>query len=97
MAMTADTVDTKPRAKNRPPLQYPQWARKKGIEGFVTLNILINTSGAVDKLQILESKPVGVFDQVAANFVKQWRFDPATYQGETVQVWSQQTIKFNLN
>ena len=40
--MTEDTVDEPPRASYRPPLKYPDYARKRGINGHVLLNLLVN-------------------------------------------------------
>lgn len=96
MAMTADTVDEKPQVKAAKEMDYPSWARKKGIEGHVVINMLINTLGKIEATQILESQPSGVFDTAALKFVRTWNFRPARYKGEDVKVWTTQTIRFDL-
>lgn len=95
--MTEDTVDEVPRASYRPPLKYPDYARKRGIGGFVLLNLLVDTKGEVQDIKLLGSEPSGIFDQVAMESVREWSFDPATYKGNPVKVWVKQKISFNLN
>jgi protein TonB len=97
VVMTEDTVDEVPRASYRPPLKYPDYARKRGIGGYVLLNLLVDKTGAVQDVRLLNSEPVGVFDQVAMESVREWSFDPATYKGSPVKVWVKQRIAFNLN
>jgi protein TonB len=95
--MTEDTVDEVPKASYRPPLKYPDYARKRGINGQVTLNLLVSATGAVEVVKLLASAPEGLFDQVAIDSVMQWQFDPAMYKGSPVKVWVKQKISFNLN
>jgi len=97
VAMSSDTVDVLPQTKSRPMLEYPRRARAKGITGFVKFNLLINPRGLVEKIKILESVPAGVFDQVALNNMRGWKFDAAQYQGKPVKGWFEQTIRFDLN
>lgn len=95
--MTEDTVDDVPKASYRPPLKYPDYARKRGINGHVLLNLLIDTKGAVQDVRLLSSEPAGIFDQVAMESVRDWSFDPAQYKGRPVKIWVKQKISFNLN
>ena len=66
-AMTADTVEKLPVVAKTAPLDYPQQARRQGIKGYVTLNLLVAPNGSVEKTQIIDSEPQGVFDSVAMN------------------------------
>ena len=63
----------------------------------MTVNILVNKEGSVDKVRLLDSQPEGVFDQVAIASVKTWSFSPAQYQGRAVAVWVKQKLKFQVN
>jgi len=96
VVMTSDTVDVVPKATSRPPLEYPAKLRAKGVTGYVTFNILINVKGEVEDIQILESEPAGVFDDVATEAIREWQFSPAQYKNENVKVWAKQTITFKL-
>lgn len=96
VVMTSDTVDVKPKATSRPPLEYPAKLRAKGVTGYVTFNILVSVTGEVEDIQILESEPAGVFDDVATEAIREWVFSPAQYKNENVKVWAKQTISFKL-
>ena len=95
--MTEDTVDVIPKARYRPPFNYPSYARKRSIEGYVTLNMLIGTNGEVEQVKLLNAEPAGVFDQTALESAQEWQFEAASYQGQKVKVWVKQRIAFNLN
>jgi len=95
--MTEDLVDVAPKAKYRSPFRYPKSAKKKGITGYVLLSLLIDSKGHVEQVQILESSPVGIFDDIVSTGIRKWRFDPAQYQGKSVKVWAKQKISFDLS
>ncbi|MDX1296571.1 MAG: energy transducer TonB [Sulfurimonadaceae bacterium] len=97
VVMTADSVDVAPKASQRTPMQYPKKARAAGVQGYVTMNLLISEQGNVEKVKVLESQPQGVFDDVAVNGVRSWKFQPARYQGNNVKVWAKQKVRFDLN
>lgn len=96
IVMTGDTVDEKPSPTFRVPFEYPARAKAKEIEGFVVLSLLIDQKGEVKKIKVLESEPVGVFDEPAIQSVKDWRFTPAKFKGSPVKIWANQTIRFEL-
>ena len=97
MVMTDDTVDDPPRATLQAPVIFPPRARAKGIEGYVVFSILIGITGEIEQLKIVESYPEGVFDEAATQGINQWRFAPATYQGQAVRAWAKQRIRFDLS
>ncbi len=97
MVMTDETVDTPPQATRQVAMQYPADAKRKGVEGYVTLSLLIDDQGQVQRVRVLESQPAGTFDQSAIDAVRQWNFEPAKYKGQSVRVWARQTIRFNLD
>lgn len=95
--MDKDTVDTAPRVVKRSPIVYPELARRQGISGYVTMNVLINESGNVEDVEIVDSRPVEIFDLKADSTIRRWRFEPATYNGKKVKVWAMQKIVFKLD
>ena len=95
--MTEDVVDQLPQVQYSEPVPYPESAKENNITGHVTLNILVNKSGNVDQVKLVDSQPQGVFDQVAVQSVKSWSFSPAEYKGEFVSVWVKQKLKFQVN
>lgn len=95
--MSEGTVDTKPRVISRTPMTYPKSAMKEHIKGYVIINMLINKDGSVEVAKVLSSSPAGVFDRVALQGVRSWRFSPGKYKGRAVQVWVKQKIRFDFN
>lgn len=96
-ALDDTVVDTKPKVRKRAPIVYPELARKQGVSGFVSMNVLIDEEGNVEDVKIVESKPKEIFDLKAESTMRRWKFEPATYNGEKVRVWAQQRIVFRLN
>lgn len=86
VVMTEESVDDGPKPIQRVPPQYPERARKKGITGQVVLSLLISATGSVQDIRVMESRPAGVFDEAAKAAVRQWRFQPATYEGRPVAI-----------
>jgi protein TonB len=95
--MDKSSVDTPPRVIKRSPIVYPELARKQGVSGFVSMNVLIDETGRVEDVKVLESQPEEIFDLQADSTIRQWRFEPATYNGKKVKVWATQKIVFKLN
>lgn len=95
--MTGNSVDVKPRVLSRSKMEYPASAMKKHIKGYVIVNVLIDKQGNIETAQVLESFPQGVFDAVALNGVRSWRFSPAKYKGQAVKVWAKQKVRFDFN
>jgi len=97
VVMTDDSVDNPPRPTYQAPMQYPRSARAGGVEGYVVLSLLISATGEIEKVQVLESQPSGVFEDAALQGVRDWQFQPAQYQGRNVRVWARQKVRFDLS
>jgi protein TonB len=78
-------------------MEYPRAALKKKISGYVLFNLLIDTNGNIERVNILESQPEGLFEDVARAGIENWKFKAALYQGKKVKVWAKQKISFNLD
>ena len=96
VVMTAKTVDIPPRPVDRKAPQYPRRARKKGVEGYVILSMLIDENGKVKDVLVVESQPTETFDDAALDVVWSWRFQPGEYKGKSVSVRVTQTLRFEL-
>jgi TonB family protein len=68
------TRDAPPKAISTPNPPYPEEARKKGIEGKVTLLIVIDAKGKVSQVKALSGPEELVPAAVAS--VKMWQFEP---------------------
>jgi len=96
VALTDDAVDTKPIPQNRP-LEYPERARQRRIEGRVVVSALIDVNGNVLEVKILEADPPNVFEAAVLSSLPNWTFEPAKYREEPVQTWARIPIPFRLN
>jgi len=96
-AMDNESVDTAPKVRKRSPIVYPEQARRQGISGYVTMNVLVDESGNVEDVEIIDSKPKEIFDLKADSTIRRWKFEPATYNGKKVKVWAMQKIVFKLD
>jgi len=95
--MDKSTVDVPPKVRKRSPIVYPELARKQGVSGYVTMNVLIDEQGNVEDVDIIESKPAEIFDLKAESTIRRWKFEPGTYNGQQVKVWAMQKIVFKLD
>ncbi len=78
-----------------PPI-YPMLATRRGIEGLVTVEFLVNKKGLVQQVRILDSKPEHIFDKSVIACVSQWKFKPGTMEGIPVATLARTTIRFRL-
>jgi TonB family protein len=74
--------------------EYPEVARRAGIEGRVTLLLRIGPDGAVQDAQLLSGEPV--LGRAAAGAAEQWRYQPVRIDGQPVSVLTSVTLAFEL-
>jgi len=97
VVMTAETVDELPTPIHQPLPTPPQRAIARGIDGQVTISVLIGVDGRVQSIEVIDSRPPGVFDQAVLTAAKQWTFNPAMYQGAPVPLRVEYPIPFKFN
>jgi TonB family protein len=75
---------------------YPEWAKREGVEGSVTLYFVVRPDGAV-KENVLVQKTAGFedFDESARAALRAWRFAPLR-GGRTGEQWGTITFHFRL-
>jgi len=81
----------KKRLINSPPPDYPQMARRAGIQGVVRLQLRAKTDGTIEVEKVIEGEPALV--EAARTAVRQWRVNPGIC-GNKVDVIS--TLAFNF-
>jgi protein TonB len=96
LALTSATEEAQPEYSKNPPIAYPNRARRKGYEGTVLLEVLVNRNGTVDDLRILASSGYAILDSSAVKSVKTWSFKPAKKGKNTVDMWVQVPVRFKL-
>lgn len=74
---------------------YPQIARSSGIEGKVTVGVLIGKTGKIEKIQIVDSENE-VLNKAAEKAVGETTFSPALQNGTPVRTWVRIPVQFRL-
>lgn len=90
-----DARISEPVALDRIPPKYPPAAREAGITGAVVADLVIDEVGMVRDVVILES-PADDLSAAAIDAIEQWRFAPATMDGDAVAVRYIVTVMFRL-
>ena len=86
-------VDKEPVPIKQVQPEYPEEARRAGVEGKVWIKCLIGTDGNVKKALVLRADS-DVFIAPAIAAARQWRFQPAQIHGKPVEVWAAIPIRF---
>ena len=81
---------------DNPPPVYPRQARRDGIEGTVTLKVLVTSAGTPAKVVLETSSGSDTLDRAALNAVKAWRFVPARRGDEAIDAWVLVPVAFRL-
>lgn len=76
--------------------EYPDVARRRGIEGYVKLAFTISAHGRVENIEVLEAQPANVFDRSARRAAARWRFTPRMENGIAVPRHVEKIIEFKL-
>jgi protein TonB len=76
-------------------IQYPEVARRSGLEGTVTVSALIGKDGRVDSVVVLKSD-YDLFKEAAISAMKRAKFTPARQNGTPLKVWTTTTLHFKL-
>lgn len=86
---------TQPREVDRVVPRYPSSARRRGIEGAVVVRGIVRRDGTIDNVEVIKDLPAGLGEE-ARRAVSRWRFRPATYRGEPIDVYYTVTVNFRL-
>ena len=74
---------------------YPPLARERRVEGVVVLRAVVDASGHVTRLQVVQSVPL--LDDAAQRAFEQWRFTPGRDRdGNVVAVLIEVPMRFKL-
>lgn len=86
---------TQPAEIDRVMPRYPPIARRRNIGGAVVVRGIVRRDGTIDNVEIIKDLPYGLGEE-ARRAVSQWRFRPATYRGEPIDVYYTVTVNFRL-
>jgi protein TonB len=74
---------------------YPREAKRKRIQGTVSLRARIAKTGEVRDVRVLKGDPLLI--PAARCAVKQWRYTPCMMNSEPVEIVTTLEVDFNLN
>jgi protein TonB len=74
---------------------YPAEARQKRIQGIVILDVVVDATGHVGDIRVLQS-PDPLLSDASIEAVRQWEYRPALLNGEPIAVLMTVTIDFSL-
>lgn len=77
------------------PPQYPEAARKKGIQGDVHVDVVIARNGSVKSAKPIDGQKD--LAKAAVKAVKQWKYAPTELNGTTVEVETTVLLGFHLS
>ena len=86
---------TQPEEVDRVIPAYPAAARRAGIAGPVVVRGIVRRDGTIDNVEIIRDLPYGLGES-ARRAVSRWRFRPATFAGEPIDVYYTVTVNFKL-
>jgi protein TonB len=79
-----------------PLVVYPVAARRRGLEGRVLIRILLDATGDVTAVDLLETSGHEILDRAALEAAWGWRFAPARLDGEAVSSEFVRAVRFRL-
>lgn len=90
-----DTEEFRKHVVSAPSPDYPQVARRAGLQGIVRLQVRMKTDGSLVVEKVLEGEPSLV--EAAITAVRQWRAKPTEFEGRKVETISVVTFNFQLH
>jgi protein TonB len=76
-------------------VRYPLELWDEDVEGETLLRVLVNATGGVDSVEVIEPSGFAAFDSAAVNGARDFRFDPARRGDERVTAWAQVPVRFS--
>ena len=86
----------RPLYRTNPNPRYPPMARRRGYQGTVVLEVLVDRNGSVGDLQVFKSSGYSILDRAAIDSVKKWTFEPGMRGNKNVDMWVRVPIRFEL-
>jgi TonB family protein len=74
--------------------EYPEGARRAGVQGTVTLDTVVNAEGAVTQVKVVSGPEV--LSRAAIDAVRWWRYEPYLVDGQPAAVETTVSVGFRL-
>jgi protein TonB len=75
---------------------YPPYEKQEGIEGMVTVEMLVDENGRVAEANALSVMGPDSFSESALDAVRQFLFEPPLAGGQPTTIWVRLRIKFRI-
>lgn len=85
---------TVPVLEKRVEPKFPRGARSSGAEGTLVVSVLITREGTITAPVVLEPLPAPTLSYAALEALRQWRYKPATRDGEPIEVRFDLSVTF---
>lgn len=87
-------VDSPPQPRTRIEFSYPAAAKRRGIRGVVKLEYIVNETGRVEEITVVESAHALLSD-ATTEVIRRTLFEPATKGGRAVKVRMRAAVPYN--
>jgi TonB family protein len=95
LVISAKEADVRAVITAKPKPSYTKEARRNGVQGFVTLKVLLSASGKIGRVRVVKGLPAGL----TANAIRaacKMEFKPAMKGGHPVAQWLSAEYVFRL-
>jgi protein TonB len=75
---------------------YPSFSKRSGEQGAVVVRLIIDETGSVEDVALLQSSTFPRLDRAATDIGKRYRFKPFLVNGSPQRISTNLLIKFNL-
>jgi len=73
---------------------YPPLAKAANVQGTIRLKVMVNKEGIVTDSRLISGPPL--LAGAAASAVHDWKYKPATTDGQPIECWLPVEIRFTL-
>jgi protein TonB len=95
LVVSAKETDVRAAISAKPKPSYTREARRNGVQGFVTLKVLLSTRGKVARVRVVKGLPAGLTENAIRAACK-IEFKPAIKDGRSVSQWVTAEYVFRL-
>ena len=95
LVLSAKDVDSKAVITAKPKPSYTKEARRNGIQGFVTLKVLLSARARIDRVRVVKGLRAGLTEN-AIRAACRMEFKPAVKNGQPVAQWLTAEYVFRL-
>ena len=93
--LSSKEVDSRAVINSKPAPSYTKEARRNGVQGFVTMKVLLSGDGKVSRVRVVKGLPAGLSENAIRAACK-IKFKPAIKDGEPVSQWVTVEYVFRL-